>query len=82
MYNSMYNYHGNGMVRAVVRRWGNSFGVILPIETMRKHHLSENDIVDIRIESIVRPVARLFGTLWTRKSAQRIKDESRAIWDD
>ena len=82
MYNSMYNYHGDGMVRAVVRRWGNSYGIVLPKDTVRKHRLSENDIVDIKIESTVRPVERLFGTLRTRRSAQGIKDESRAIWDD
>jgi len=82
MYNSMYNYCGNGMVRAVVRRWGNSFGVVLPKEAVRKHRLSESDIVDIQIVATVRPVHKLFGTLKTRKSAQKMKDESRAIWDD
>ena len=73
---------GDCMVHAVVKKWGNSFGVILPIRIVREIKISENDIVDIQINHKVRKIGQLFGALKTSKSGQQIKDEMRAGWND
>jgi len=70
------------MVHAVVKKWGNSFGVVIPAELAREHGLSEGDVVDIGLRRKARGVGGLFGSLRTRKSGQRVKDEMRAGWDD
>ena len=70
------------MVNAVVKKWGNSYGVILPINVVRNHHITENDVIDVKIKKKVKPINSLFGTLKLKKSTQKIKDELRAGWDD
>jgi len=70
------------MVNAVVKKWGNSYGVILPINVVRNHHLTENDVIDVKIKKKVKPIISLFGTLKLKKSTQKIKDELREGWDD
>jgi len=70
------------MVNAVVKKWGNSYGVILPINVVRNHHLTENDVIDVKIKKKVKPIISLFGTLKLNKSTQKIKDELREGWDD
>jgi antitoxin component of MazEF toxin-antitoxin module len=69
------------MVQTVVKRWGNSYGVILPVRIVREHELSENDIIDVRIEKKVRKIMQLYGTLKTEVSTQKIKDGMRAGWN-
>ena len=70
------------MVNAVVKKWGNSYGVILPIKVVRNHNITENDVIDVKIKKKVKPINSLFGTLKLKRSAQKIKDELRAGWDD
>ena len=69
------------MVNAVVKKWGNSYGVILPIRTVRENNLSENDVIEIKINRKIRNIKSLFGSLKLAKSTQEIKDEMRAGWD-
>lgn len=69
------------MVHAVVKKWGNSYGLILPIKIVRENQLAENDVIDIHIRSKIRSIQKLYGTFKLRKSTQRIKDELRAGWD-
>lgn len=69
------------MVYATVKRLGNSFGIILPMEYIRNKKLYENEIVEIEIRKKNLTIKELYGTLKRTKSAQRIKDELRAGWD-
>jgi len=70
------------MTNAVVKRWGNSYGVILPIKEVRTFNLSENDIIDIKITKKVKPLKNLFGTYKTDKATDEIKKELKAGWDE
>ena len=72
----------DSMVNAVVKKWGNSYGVILPIKVVRSYQLTENDVIDVKIKKKVKPIKSLFGTLKLRRSTQKIKNELRAGWDD
>ncbi|MBI5001172.1 MAG: hypothetical protein HZB92_06585 [Euryarchaeota archaeon] len=69
------------MVHSVVKKWGNSYGVVLPIATVREKRLSENDVVELEIRRKARNIPDLFGTLKMRGDAQKIKDEMRGGWD-
>jgi len=70
------------MVNAVVKKWGNSYGVILPMKLIRSKNLEENDIISFEIRKKIRPIEELFGTGRLKKSTQQIKDELRSGWDD
>ena len=65
--------------QAVVRKWGNSVGIILPKEVVEKEQLKTNQKI---IVDIIKPtdLSHLFGTLKTKKSAQQFKDEVRKGW--
>lgn len=69
------------MVNAVVKKWGNSYGVILPIKIVRENDLSEDEIIEIQIKKKIRNIKALYGTLKLDKSTQKIKDELREGWD-
>ncbi len=69
------------MVNAVVKKWGNSYGVILPVKIVRENDLSENEIIEIQIKKKIRNIKSLYGTLKLDKSTQKIKDELREGWN-
>lgn len=68
-------------VEVEVRRWGGSFGVILPKEISEKERISEGDRVIIEIKK-ARKAKEFFGLLknW-KKPTQKIKDEMRKGWE-
>ena len=70
------------MVNAVVKKWGNSYGVILPMKLIKSKNLEENDIISFELRKKIRSIEELFGTGKLKKSTQKIKDELRAGWDD
>jgi hypothetical protein len=76
----MYNCIGDDMAQTVVKKWGNSYGIILPIKLIREHGLSENDVIDVRIAKKIRKIKLLFGTFKTSTPTQKIKIEMRSGW--
>ena len=70
------------MVYATIRKWGNSYGVLLPAEFVRSRNLSENELVEVEIKKRNLTLKDLFGTVKSRKSLQKIKDELREGWGD
>ncbi len=69
------------MVLSVVKKWGNSYGIVLPIAAVRENNLSENDTIEIEICRKIRSIPELFGTLALKGDAQELKDEMRDGWD-
>lgn len=63
----------------VVRKWGNSFGVIFPADFIKKKrlHIHEKVLVEVVKEADLRKV---FGTLKTNISGQKFKDMVREGW--
>jgi len=68
-------------VTAKVRRVGNSLSIIIPAEKAKAEEIAEGDIVQIDIQKKVR-IEDLFGSLKSRKSSQKAKDEAKAGWDE
>jgi putative addiction module antidote len=66
------------MSRAVVRRIGNSFGIVLPKELVREKNLHEGDEVELKVEK-ANTVASVFGALKGHKLSadelNRLADE-------
>jgi len=68
------------MLRAKVRRWGDSLGLILPKELAAKAGLEEGDEVEITITKAVR-LEGLFGKL-PFKDLGALKEELRRGWGE
>lgn len=54
------------MTKAIVRKWGNSLGVIIPKELMEQQRIKENDEIDLLI---MKPadLSAAFGSLPRKK---------------
>ncbi len=53
-------------IESKIRKWGNSFGVILPKQFLESEHLQEEDIVKVNIVSKKANISKLRG-LWKFK---------------
>ena len=69
-------------IQTRLRRWGNSFGVVVPVEALRKKNLQEGEEVIIEIEK-AEPVSKLFSSLksWGI-NPQKVKDDIRKEEND
>ena len=64
-----------------IKKWGNSLGVILPTDIVKKKKLKEGSTIDILVtEGKNINLEEVFGTFKFKKSAQQIKDEIRKGW--
>jgi len=66
-------------VEGVVRKWGNSLGIIIPKEAIEKESIKEDEKIKFMILRDTRVLKESFGTLkgkW-KKSGQQIKDQAR-----
>ncbi len=66
------------VIETKVKRWGNSFGVIIPRETIITQKIKENQNISVIIlEDSKKVLHETFGSLKNKlkKSSQEIKDE-------
>lgn len=64
---------------STVRKWGNSFGIIIPKEVAEKEHIKEEEKIKFMILRDSRALKETFGMVkgkW-RKKTQEIKDQTR-----
>jgi len=68
------------VIEAKVKRWGNSFGVVIPIEVVEKEKIKENQTLKLILLKDSKEVfKKTFGMLKGKltKPTQQIKDELR-----
>ncbi|MDO8460657.1 MAG: AbrB/MazE/SpoVT family DNA-binding domain-containing protein [Nanoarchaeota archaeon] len=68
------------VIEAKVKRWGNSFGVVIPIEVIEKENIKEEDKISlIVLRDSRKALKETFGLLKGKitKPTQQIKDELR-----
>lgn len=68
---------------AIIKKWGNSLGVILPNDFIKEKHLKEND--KIIIEAVKKAdLSDMFGSLKgkIKMSGQEFKDMAREGWEN
>ena len=70
-------------VEAKVRKWGRSFGVVIPIEKIKAEGIKENETIKLLITKRTNVLKETFGTLKLKRTTQEILDESdREDWDE
>ena len=70
-------------IEGTIRKWGNSFGIVIPADLMEKEHLKENQKISVIILKKSDVLKKTFGTFKFKQSTQEIKDELRAeLYDD
>ena len=70
-------------VEAKVRKWGRSFGVVIPKEKIKEEGINENESVTLLIGKKRNVLEETFGTLKLKRTTQEILDESdREDWDE
>ena len=69
-------------VEAKVRKWGRSFGVVIPKEKIKEEGIKENETIRLLIGKKKNVFKEIFGTVKLKKSTQELLDESdREAWD-
>lgn len=66
-------------IEVVVRKWGNSLGVVFPKILVEKKHLEENKKILIEVIKEA-DLKSIFGSLKGKVDAQKFKDIVRAGW--
>lgn len=64
---------------AEVRKWGNSLGIIIPKETVKKENIREKEkirFIIVRDSNVLKETFGMVKGKW-KKSAQEIKDQAR-----
>ena len=64
-------------IEVKTKKWGNSIGVVIPIETADKLNLKPNEEIVIEIEKKSNALKELFGAMKSRKSTEQILKETR-----
>ena len=66
-----------------LRRWGRSFGIVIPMEIIKRESLGENDKIDILIIKKKNPLKKHFGTFKFRRSTEEmLKEGDKESWDE
>jgi len=67
-------------LNVVVKKWGNSMGVIFPREFVKENKIRPNDSVMITLVKEAN-LSKVFGSLPRKMSGQEMKDEVRRGWN-
>ena len=71
-------------IKTTTRKWGNSIGIRLPKDFVKKKNLKEN--MEVRVEVITEndfnELDEVFGSLKRKGSGQEIKDLGREGWKE
>ncbi len=65
-------------IRTVVRKWGNSLGIVIPREEASREGIKENDEVEVVVRKAT-DIRQLFGK-YKFKDVQAVKEELREGW--
>ena len=70
-------------VEVKVRKWGRSFGVVIPKEKIKEEGIKENETVRLLIGKKTNVLKETFGTFKFKKSTEEMLRESdRECWDE
>tara|TARA_Y100000310_G_scaffold167817_1_gene167761 strand:- start:132 stop:353 length:222 start_codon:yes stop_codon:yes gene_type:complete len=70
-------------IESRLRKWGRSFGIVVPMEKIKEENLNENDVVKLLISKKKNPLKDHFGTFKFKRSIKEILEEGdRESWDE
>ncbi|MEK6860083.1 MAG: AbrB/MazE/SpoVT family DNA-binding domain-containing protein [Nanoarchaeota archaeon] len=65
-------------LKSKLRRWGNSFGVVIPQRAVMEEDLKEGDEINVFLQEEKNDISQIFGALKCKKiNAQKLKDDIR-----
>ena len=66
-----------------LKRWGRSFGIVVPMEKIKLAKLRENEKVCIEMQREINILKETFGTIKLKKSVKDILQEGdKESWDE
>ena len=71
-------------VEAKLKRWGRSFGIIIPMEMIKEANLKENESINVTVSKKKNPFMEAFGKVKRpKKSTKELLDEiKKEGWDE
>ena len=70
-------------VETKVRKWGRSFGVVIPKKKIREEGIKQNETVTLLIGKRINVLKETFGTFKFNKKTQEMLDEiDKESWDE
>lgn len=70
-------------VETKVRKWGRSFGVVIPKEKIKEEGIKENETIKLLIAKRSNVLKETFGTFKFKKTTQEMLDEiDKESWDE
>ena len=66
-----------------LRRWGRSFGIIVPMEKLKRESFGENEKVNVMVIKKKNPLKKHFGSFKFKRTTREILDEGdRESWNE
>ncbi|MEK6895318.1 MAG: hypothetical protein AABX48_02250 [Nanoarchaeota archaeon] len=66
-----------------LKKWGKSFGVIVPMDKIKNANLKENETLDIRVTKKQNPLRKHFGSFkFKRTTEELLKETDEESWDE
>ena len=79
----LYTYNSMIEFESKLKQWGNSFGVIVPKQSLLREHLKEGDKVKLFILKSTDVLKKTFGTAkFKRTTSEILKEGDRQSWDE
>ncbi len=70
-------------MKAQVRAWGRSLGVVIPKDVVAQERLKAGDTVNLLVGRRTNPIQKSFGTFKFRKTTrQLLKEVDKESWDE
>jgi antitoxin component of MazEF toxin-antitoxin module len=70
-------------VELVLKKWGRSFGAVIPMRCVKELNLKENDTLLASLHKEKTPMQLTFGSLKIKASTEKLlADSDRAGWDE
>ena len=70
-------------VEAKVRKWGRSFGVVIPKDKVKKEGIKENETIRLLITKKTNVLKETFGTMKFKKSTDEMMREiDKELWGE
>ncbi len=64
-------------IKVLARKWGNSIGLVIPRDIVKKENIRPGKRIDILIPNKSSVLKETFGTMKFKKTSQQIKDKLR-----
>jgi antitoxin component of MazEF toxin-antitoxin module len=66
-------------IEATIKKWGNSFGILLPKDFIERQGLQENEVISVQVVKKA-DISKSFGAITRKLSGQDFKDMVKQGW--